>query len=1614
MSATSPLPGEDADLDALAAVYHRDLDLDALDADAARATLDLLRAHRTLAARREPGRTLVDVHERPDAAPVLLVVTDDVPLLVDSVTARVERAGARPGRLLHPVLRVRRAADGTLLGVAPARTRPSPDDAGDGTTALVESWIALELDVRDGDVDLRALQDGVGEVVAAVGRVVDDTAVMRERLLDLAERLLPADAATGRGDGAAADSTDGGAAESAALLRWFAAGHYSFLGYRRYDVDAAGTRSAIVGSGLGVLHADPAPDDPDGPADAVHRSAPGAPQLVLTSASVPATVRGSTAPYLVGIRETDSAGRVTTEHRFVGALPVAALHEDVLDIPVLRRRTREVVAAAGHDLDSFSGQELLEVVQTYPRSELFAIDTDTLLRTVTAVSSLDAATGVRLFLRPDDLGRFVSCLVYLPRDRYSTEVRVATQDLLLRELGGTTLAHASRVGESSSAVLHVTVQTPRGGPPPEGTEARLEAEIARLARTWDDRLLERAGSSGGTAARRAQTWARSLPEAYKEDFDAERALADLTRLQALGADDLDLALYRRSDAAPGEARLTMYVTGDAVPLSRVLPVLQSMDVEVLDERPYAVTRPDGARCWIYDFGLAVAPELLADDQLGAVQQRFADTVAAVWRGEAEADRFNSLVLVAGLTWREAALLRAYAAYLRQTGLPYSPTYVPTVLLGTPRAARALVELFTARFDPEQGLDAEATQPLVDEVSRLADEVTSLDADRILRSYLALVRATLRTSYFVRDADGRSRPYLSLKLDPRSVPGLPEPRPRFEIFVHSPRVEGVHLRFGAVARGGLRWSDRLEDYRTEVLGLVKAQEVKNAVIVPVGAKGGFVVKRPPARTGDAAADREATAAEGTTCYRWFISGLLDLTDNLDPVSREVIPPEGVVRHDGDDTYLVVAADKGTASFSDTANEVAASYGFWLGDAFASGGSVGYDHKAMGITAKGAWESVRRHFRELGVDVQRDDTTVVGVGDMSGDVFGNGMLLSERIGLVAAFDHRHVFLDPTPERDASFAERARVFGLGRSSWADYDTSVISEGGGVWPRTAKSVPVSAQARTALGLPDDTTSLTPPQLVRAILLAPADLLWNGGIGTYVKAAGETHAEVGDKANDAVRVDGRDLRVRVVGEGGNLGLTQRGRIEYDRAGGRVNTDALDNSAGVDCSDHEVNIKVLLDGLVTRGEITARERVDLLEEMTDDVARLVLADNVEQNELVGVSRTLSVPLAGVHARLLTALERDRGLDRELEVLPSRREMARLVERGEGLSSPETATLMAHVKLALKHELAESDLPDLDVFTGRLPLYFPTALRERHPAAIAAHPLRRQVITTMVVNELVWSGGISYVFRAAEETGASTTDVVRAHAATTEIFDVASLQADIRAAGATAPVTATDSLSLELCRLLDRVVRWLLANRPQPLAVGAEIARYRDRVAELAAGVPGWLQGAEATSVEEQARGWEDAGVPAALARRTAALLHAFALLDVVDVADVTDREDREVAELYFALSEHLEADRLLTAVTGLERGDRWHSLARLALRDDIYGSVRALTLDVLRESEPQESAAEKIEQWELGNRSRLARARTTLGEIAERGTYDLATLSVAARQVRSMVRGAASRTGLDA
>ncbi|MCI0688732.1 MAG: NAD-glutamate dehydrogenase [Sporichthyaceae bacterium] len=1523
---------------------------------------------------------------------VVEVVTDDMPFLVDSVTMLLSQQNRAIHVVIHPQLTVRRDLAGALLKVIDtADPHRMPDEA------AIESWMHIEIDRETDPERLAALTADLQRVLHDVREVVEDENKMRDAAARLSAELrgLPA--------GTALDDPN----EVADLLDWLADDHFIFLGFREYALDVENGEDVlrpVPGTGLGILRADSGVStsfselSPEARARAKDRVV-----LSLTKANSRATVHRPSYLDYVGVRRFDESGNVVGERRFLGLFSTTAYRDSVRTIPVLRRKVEAVLERSGFPRGSYGFKALRQVLETYPRDELFQISADDLLPIATSVLHLQERRRLRLFLRRDDYGRFISALVYLPRDRYTTDLRLRMQAILMEGLGGISADYTANLSESVLVRVHFIVRLGQQSPPDYDLE-HIEARLAAATRSWRDDFAEALVGQCGEeqSADLSRKYADAFPESYKEAFSASTAVADLRRLEALPDEGFDVNLYLAEDAEPGERRFKIYRTGAPLSLSEILPVLQRMGVEVVDEHPYEIERAE-APAYIYDFGLRYNPTgAVSPDE---VREQFQEAFVAAWRGEAEVDGFNALVLLAGLRWREVAVLRAYAKYLRQAGVSLSQDYIEQCMTANLGIARLLVRLFTARLDPavearkpgSNGRD-ELAVAIVEEIEGALDQVASLDQDRILRSFLTLIRATLRTNYFQPAADGGVKSYISFKIDSRLVPDLPLPRPQFEIWVYSPRFEGVHLRFGPVARGGLRWSDRREDFRTEVLGLVKAQMVKNAVIVPVGAKGGFVVKRPPADP----TDREAMLAEGIACYRTFICGLLDLTDNL--VNGEVVPPSSVVRHDPDDTYLVVAADKGTATFSDIANSVALDYGFWLGDAFASGGSVGYDHKAMGITARGAWKSVERHFRDMGVNVATDDFTVIGIGDMSGDVFGNGMLLSQHIRLVAAFDHRHIFLDPDPDPAVSFAERRRLFDLPRSSWADYNPELISEGGGVFPRTAKSISLTPQVRARLGIADEIGRMTPNELMHAILLAPVDLLWNGGIGTYVKAAVESNADVGDKANDSIRVDGADLRVKAVGEGGNLGFTQLGRVEYALAGGRINTDAIDNSAGVDTSDHEVNIKILLNRLVADGELTQDQRNELLAESTDEVAELVLRDNYDQNLAIAGSLEQATGMLHIHARLMRQLEQQGHLDRALEFLPSDRQLKERQLAGIGLTAPEFAILLAYQKIRLAEELITSDLPDDPFLRGVLQDYFPIALQERFPAQIDAHPLRRQIITTVMVNGLVNLAGITFMYRLREETGASAADVTRAHVVAHEVFAMQAHWESIEALDSQVPAKVQTHMRLEGRRLVERSVRWLLHNRRSPIDMAAEIVAFRAGVAEVIGLLPKTLRGVDLAGFEQRRDELTAAGVPAELAVSVAGMTAAYSALDIVEVATDAGVDVAQVAEVYFDLADRLPLARLLERVNALSRDDRWKTLARAALRDELYSAHAALTFDVLSVGGNAIGSEERFEAWYARNTTEVARARQTLEEIVNADTHDLATMLVAMRVLRTLLR----------
>ena len=1248
---------------------------------------------------------------------------------------------------------------------------------------------------------------------------------------------------------------------------------------------------------------------------------------------------------------------------------------------------------------SHDGKALMHILETYPRDELFQISETELFDTAMGVLHLQERQRLALFVRRDPFDRFVSALIYVPRDRYDTRLRLKLQEILSEAYNGQIDAYSTHVAESPLARLHVLLST-RRGEIPRIDVASLEARMAEAARAWVDGvetalIAERGERKGLRITRR---FSRAFPSNYQEHFDEHQAVSDIGLIErCLAGGTLAMDLYRKAGAAPHQLHFKTFVRGTPVPLSDVLPMLENMGLRVIGEVPYRVEPEGEDEIWLHDFNMTVVGN--AEIDLAGVRDAFHEAFAQVWHGAMEDDGFNKLVLLAGLTARQITMLRAYAKFLRQAAIPFSQSYMEETLARNPAITRGLAELFEARFDP--GVERKAaiahSMKIRQRILEQLEEVSNLDEDRIIRRFLNAIDATLRTSFHQLDEEGRLLDRLSFKFDSQAIEELPLPKPYREIFVYSPRVEGVHLRFGKVARGGLRWSDRREDFRTEILGLVKAQQVKNAVIVPVGSKGGFVVKRPPPPD----AGRDAFQAEGIACYRAFISGLLDLTDNLK--GNKVVPPRNVVRWDDDDPYLVVAADKGTATFSDIANAVSIDYGHWLDDAFASGGSAGYDHKKMGITARGAWESVKRHFRELGKDSQTEDFTCLGVGDMSGDVFGNGMLLSKHIKLIGAFNHLHIFVDPDPDPARSWTERNRLFALQRSSWTDYDQSLISKGGGVFDRRAKSIKPSAEMKRIFGIGKD--SVTPNELILAMLQSEVELLWFGGIGTYIKASTESHLEVGDRTNDPIRISAPQLKARVVGEGANLGMTQRARIEFGMAGGKLNTDSIDNSAGVDCSDHEVNIKILLGAVEQSGSLTRKQRDKLLERMTDEVAELVLRDNYLQTQAISVTHRLGAHLLDRHARFMRGLEKVGLLNRAIEFLPDDEIVLERQKQGIGLTRPELAVVLSYAKITLYDELLGSDLPD-DPFVERyLVDYFPSLLRQKYLKEIGKHRLRREIVATVLTNEIVNRLGPTFVHEVGEKTGLPAAEIARSYLIAAEIFRMPTLWRDIEALDNKVPAELQAAMLVECGRLVDREAVWFLREGGSPLDVRRVCGAYGPGVGFLMDKLETLLEGSDADDLEQRAAGYRELGAPAELARRIASLALLAPACDIVRISLGSQVSVEAVARAYFQIGARFGFDWLRRAAGRLSTDTAWDKLAVTAIIDDLFGHQGELTTKVLDVAGGKPAAEPVIDLWVAARQPQVTRTEQLLVELKATGTPDFAMLAVINRQLKSMVAG---------
>jgi len=1525
--------------------------------------------------RRRLGQPKIRIHN-PDSAvdgwssphTIVEIVNDDMPFLVDSVTAAINASNRVVHLIIHPILTVARAPDGRLLDIF--------EPVVSGTR---ESWIQIEITSEADPADLAGLTQTLSSVLADVRSAVTDWQPMREVLRGVVAELSAQPAPVPVAE----------LAEAQEFLHWLDDDNFTFLGYREYLFNGAAKPEH---GPLGILRDETHPvfgglrelsSLPADVQDFVRRRE----LLVITKSNRRATVHRTAHMDAIGVRRFGANGEVTSVRVFLGLFTSLAYSRNPRSIPVLRLKVRRIVERSGLPPTSHDGKALLHVLDTFPRDELFQAAEDELFDTVTGILNLQERQRIAVFVRRDPLERFVSCFVYVPRERYDSQLRGRFGAILEEAFAGQISAFDTHLDESALARIHFIIRTTRGAVPRVDT-ATLEGRLAEAGRSWTDRLNQAAATAfGEEEARGRLRRLQPFPIGYQARTDAAQAVADLRSIDAVCVGSpLEVALHPTPDAQlPG---LRLYRANEPVALSDVLPMLENLGLRVVAEEPFRIDRTDGTPVWIHEFALS-GIALLASVS-STIRARFEEALVAVWTGRIENDGFNRLVLAAGLSACQVTVLRLYAKFLRQAGTSFSQAYMEEALGSHPGIARRLVQLFEMRFDPARTGSPLTAVAEIQAIDHQLDAVESLDEDRILRAFLTLVLRTVRTNYYQKLPSGEAKPYLAVKLASSAIDLLPMPRPLFEIYVYSPRVEAVHMRAGKVARGGIRWSDRKEDFRTEILGLMKAQTVKNAVIVPVGSKGGFVVKQPPT-------SRDKLGAEAVECYKILIRGLLDLTDNIvadGPGRHRIIPPPNVVRHDDDDPYLVVAADKGTATFSDFANAISEEYGFWLGDAFASGGSAGYDHKEMGITARGAWELVKRHFRELGRNIESSEITVIGVGDMSGDVFGNGVLMSQHLRLLGAFDHRHVFVDPEPDPERSFAERLRLFRQARSSWADYDHALISPGGGIFERGAKSIPITLEMKRVFQIEAD--HLTPAELIRKMLTAPVDLLWFGGIGTYVKAPNETHAEVGDRANDALRINGDEMRAKVVGEGANLAVTQRGRVAFALSGGRIDTDAIDNSAGVDTSDHEVNIKILLDQAIASGVLAAEQRQPLLVEMSGEVASLVLRDNYLQGDALSAAEARGAVSLDRQLRMIRDLERDGRLDRAIEFLPDDESLAARAAQGRGLVRPELAVLLAYAKMTLYEALLASTLPDATELVRELRSYFPTAVQNRLAAQFATHPLHREIGATVLTNEIVNRARITFIHDMRARTGRSPAEIAQAYMIVRDVFELHDPWTEIEALDNKVAALVQSEMLLEIVDLIERAAGWLLHRKR--LAVGPEIARLAPTVRGIAGALLDLLPPSDRDLVSERSHRFAEAGAPEALAIRLGGAMYVAAAFDIADLAERSAQGIDRVARVYFATGAQFALDEMRIAARRLHAETPWQKQAVEATIDDLFALQTDMAAHILTANSSTEP--DPIAAWSATHAAVLAPAEPLIRELRVTASPDLAMLVVAARQLR--------------
>ena len=1522
---------------------------------------------------------------------VIELIHEDMPFLVDSVRMELNRLGINIHLHIHVPLILGRDKKGDISTIArPEAEKPSAD-----VTPMY-----LEIDRQLDDSELELITRDLEEVLSDVRVAVKDWEPMKKKLTQVISRLekLPAKLVNEKN------------AECKDFLEWISGNHFTLLGYTYYELKNDKNEYRLVPqkrTSLGLKtksnwcpKAYRLSDLPSGARNLILNNEN---LLVLTKLSAVSRVHRPAHIDYIGVKRVNEAGEIIGEDRFIGLYTSAAYNLNAMNIPVLRQKITAVQERSGLTQFEHDHKVLRNILETYPRDELFQTRVDELHETAIGILQIQERPVIKLFTRRDPYGRFFSCLVYVPREIYNTRIRVRITEILVSAFGAiSTPQFTTSFSESILARMHFII-------PVEDAEKvkydirEIESDLHQATRSWEDNLNDALLAEFGEAdgKRLIQRYSTRFPAGYQDESIVQTAVLDIKHMEALTEQNgLSMLLYRSQEESHDNIRFKLFYRDQPRPLSDVLPMLENMGLNIIGETPFRIKPSNGSVRWLSDFVMQHPDGKKLD--LEKVKDKFQQAFTRIWFDDAENDGFNRLVLSASLSWREVAMLRAYAKYMWQIGSSFSQNYIEETLDAYPELTKLLVDYFFQKFDPSIKQSETKLNNIKKKLLLAFDTVANLDQDRILHRYLELIEATVRTNFFQLDSAGAEKNYISLKLIPTKIIDIPKPAPMFEIFVYSPRIEGVHLRGGKVARGGLRWSDRREDFRTEILGLVKAQQVKNSVIVPVGAKGGFVCKRNLADL-----SRDQFIEEGIACYKIFISALLDITDNL--LAEELVAPELVVRHDEDDPYLVVAADKGTATFSDIANGISQQYNFWLGDAFASGGSIGYDHKKMGITARGAWESVKRHFMEMGIDCQTTDFTAVGVGDMAGDVFGNGMLCSRHTLLVAAFNHMHIFIDPSPDSEKSYLERERLFNLPRSSWDDYNQKLISKGGGLFSRSAKSIALSTEIKNLLGIEAD--SLTPNQLINAILKSEVDLLWNGGIGTYIKAKTETHGEVGDRANDSLRVNGEELRCRIIGEGGNLGVTQLGRVEYMRNGGRGNSDFIDNAGGVNCSDNEVNIKILLNQIVSSGDMTEKQRNKLLLSMTNEVSNIVLRENFLQAQSISASEERSEKMVKELMRFIHWLEREGKLDRELEFLPTDEEMLERLSQGEGLTRAEIAVLTAYGKMVLKEELCDPEVANEPFYQDVLVNYFPKPIRRKYAEQTQNHPLKDEIIAMRLANEMVDYLGSNFAFRSMDETGARPADVATCFTLAKEIYDMPKMWKQIEALDHSVPSSIKHDMIYQTQRMVRRCTRWFLRHRRKNLKVQEGIDFFKDGVEELQKHIQKVLDKSESDAINQNITRWVELGVPKRLAERVCYLSTMFSALDIIEMSKLTGLNVSTVAEVYFKLGAKLELHWFLEQINLQPVDNHWQAFARASFREDLDWQQRSLTVAVLHMSNKTVKAEARITEWFEENASLLSRWQHMLADFRGSQRHEFAKFSVALRElsilVQSSVRAAA-------